>query len=248
MGLSVPHRSSLPLLWLGLMVSTTAQSPVAKPVEDAFAGRVEGARQSRDEAQLNSLKAEFEKRVAEKACDARCYYEFARVESFLADVGDLKKDKKQGQTAIERGIETAQHSLQLDDKSADAHALLADLFGHRIAYGGMFAGAKFGPKVKDEVAKAMAIDDKNPRVWASNGRSLLMTPKMFGGDVPKAIGSFEKSLELDGTQAETWSWLGRAYKKQGDAVKASEATQKALQLEPQNPMMKATANEISHSH
>lgn len=66
MGLLVPHGSSLPLLWLGLMVSATAQSPVAKPVEDAFAGRVESARQSRDDAQLNSLKAEFEKRVAEK--------------------------------------------------------------------------------------------------------------------------------------------------------------------------------------
>jgi hypothetical protein len=44
----------------------------------------------------------------------------------------------------------------------------------------MFAGPKFGPKVKEENAKAMALDDKNPRVWASLGRQYLMTPKMFG--------------------------------------------------------------------
>jgi hypothetical protein len=49
----------------------------------------------------------------------------------------------------------------------------------------MFAGPKFGPKVKEENAKAMALDDKNPRVWASLGRQYLMAPKMFGGDVTK---------------------------------------------------------------
>ena len=224
----------------------SAQAPTTKPSEDALAGGVESARQTRDEAQLNSLKAEIGKRVGQNNCDSRCYYEQARVQLYLADAYDLRKEKKLAAAATDRGIEAAQHSLQLNEKSADTHALLADLYAHRIGYGGMFAGAKYGPKIGDEITKGMAADDKNARVWASQGRRFLMAPKMFGGDVTKAMESFKKSLELDSTQAETWSWLARAYKKQGDGAKANEAMQKSLQLEPQNPMVKAEAAEISH--
>ena len=214
--------------------------------EDPLAARVESARITRDEGQLNVLKAEFEKRAAGNVCDARCYYQFAFTQACLTDVYDSKRDKKQALSMIDRAIEAALHSAQLDDKSADTHALLADLYGRRISYGAaMFLGPKYGPKVKDEVAKAMALDDKNPRVWASDGRKFLMAPKMFGGDPAKAIESLRKSLGLDVNQAETWAWLARAYKKQGDKTQANEAIQKALQLEPQNPLIKWMAGEIS---
>ncbi|HWZ98092.1 MAG TPA: tetratricopeptide repeat protein [Candidatus Dormibacteraeota bacterium] len=223
-----------------------AQAQARISSEDVLARAVESARITRDEGQLNSLKAEFEKRVAQNNCEARCYYEQARVQLYLSDVFDLRKDKKQAAAATDRGIDTALHSLQMNEKSADTHALLADLYAHRVGYGGMFAGPKYGPKINDEVVKGIALDDKNPRVLASQGRRFLMAPKMFGGDVTKAIETFQKSLELDGSQAETWSWLARAYKKQGDSAKANQAMQKAMQLEPQNPMVKAAAAEISH--
>lgn len=234
-------------LCLAAAAVTGALAPTQKSTEDALAGQVENARLTRDETQLNSLKVEFEKRIGQSACDARCYYEFARVQLFLADVFELKKDKKYALAATEHGMDIAQHSLQLDDKSADTHAVMADLYAHRITYGvAMFTGPKYGPKISDEIAKGMSLNDKSPHVWATQGRKFLMAPKMFGGDVPKSIESFKKSLELDGTQAETWSWIARAYKKHGDGAKANEAIQKALQLEPQNPMVKAAADEISH--
>jgi len=105
----------------------------------------------------------------------------------------------------------------------------------------MFAGPKFGPKVKEENAKAMALDDKNPRVWASLGRQYLMTPKMFGGDVAKSIDSFQKSLAFDTSQDETWVWLAKAFQKQGDTSKAREAVQHALSLNPGSRFALATA-------
>jgi len=224
-----------------------AQGTTNKPIEDAPAGKVEAARTTRDETQLNLLKAEFEKRIAGSSCDARCYYEFGRTQLYLADAYELRKEKKNAAAATDRGIEMTQHSLQLDGKSADTHALLGDLYAHRITYGAaMLTGPKYGPKINDEIAKGMTLDDKNPHVWATQGRKFLMAPKMFGGDSAKSIESFKKSLELDGSQAETWSWLARAYKKQGDSTQANEAIQKALQLEPQNPIVKAAANEIGH--
>jgi tetratricopeptide (TPR) repeat protein len=105
----------------------------------------------------------------------------------------------------------------------------------------MFAGPKFGPKVKEENAKAMALDDKNPRVWASLGRQYLMAPRMFGGDFPRAIESFQKSLAIDPAQDETWVWFSKALQKQGDKAKAREAVQHALSLNPESHFAKVAA-------
>jgi tetratricopeptide (TPR) repeat protein len=157
----------------------------------------------------------------------------------------MRKDKKAAGAAVDKAIEAALRSIQLNDKSADAHSLLADLYGRKISLGnGMFAGPKFGPKVKEENARAMALDDKNPCVWASLGRQYLMAPKMFGGDVAKAIESFQKSLAIDSSQDETWVWLSRAFQKQGDKTKAKDAIQNALTLNPDSPWIKNAADSL----
>src|SRR5258708_31405045 len=133
----------------------------------------------------------------------------------------MRKDKKAAAAALEKAIEAVQRSIQRNDKSADAHSLLADLYGRKISLGNaMFAGPKYGPKVKEENAKAMALDDENPRVWASQGRQCLMAPKMFGGDVTKPIESLEESVSLDPRQDETYVWLRTAYKQHADKRKA----------------------------
>jgi len=137
---------------------------------------------------------------------------------------------------VDKAIDAAQRSIQLNDKSADAHSLFADLYGRRISLGNaMFAGPKFGPKVKEENVKAMALDDKNPQVSASLG----------GGDLTKAIESFEKSVAPDTRQDETYVWPARAYKKQGDKAKARDAIQHALTLTPDSSGVQDAANALN---
>ena len=209
-----------------------------------LAAALEAARRTTDEKQLQSVKTQIEQKIAGNPADALNYYLLARVQSYLLDVYELRKDKRNMGVVIDKAIEAAQRSIQLNDKSADAHGLLADLYGRKIGLGGMFAGPKFGPKVGEENKKAMALDDKNPRVWAGQGRQYLLAPKMFGGDVAKAIESFQKSLALDSTQDETWVWLAKAYEKQPDKTKARDAVQHALQLCPESPLAKATSSEL----
>ncbi len=123
--------------------------------------------------------------------------EIAAQESFL-NVYRMYKNEEAAGDAVDKPIDAARRSIHLNDKSANAHSLLADLYGRKISLGNaMFAGPKFGPKVQAENAKAMASDDKNPHVWARLGREYLMTPKMFGGDIAKAKESFQKSLAVD---------------------------------------------------
>jgi tetratricopeptide (TPR) repeat protein len=215
------------------------QGSLRAQATDPLSAPLEAARRTRDESQLQSVKTQLEQRRNQDSNNAQTHYQLAQVQAYLADVYEARKDKKSASTAVDKAIEATQRSLQLHEKSAEAHSLLADLYGRKISLGnGMFAGPKYGPKVDEENKRAMALDDKNPRVWASLGRQYLMTPKMFGGDVPKAIDSFQKSLTLDSSQDETWVWLAKAYQKQGEQPKARDAIQHALQMNPRNASAK----------
>jgi len=240
-----PKHSCLQILaaaYLALLYFPQGVTASISPEDDPVAVAVEAARRTHAEKQLQSVKTQLEQRIAQNPNDAGSYLDLARVQGYFADVSEMRKDKKAAAEAVDKAIEAVQRSIQLNDKSAEAHSLLADLYGRKIGLGnGMFAGPKFGPKVKEENARAMALDDKNPRVWASLGRQYLMAPKMFGGDIPKAIENFQKSLALDPAQDETWVWLSKAFQKRGDKAKARDALQQALQLNPQSPFVKDTA-------
>jgi tetratricopeptide (TPR) repeat protein len=218
---------------------------VLAQTDDPLAAPLESARRKRDPAQLESLRTQLQQRLSQNPNDAVSQYELATVESFLADVAEMRKDKKAAAATVDKAIEAVQRSIQLNEKSADAHSLLADLYGRKIGLGGgMFLGPRFGPKIGEENKRAMALDDKNPRVWASTGRQYLMAPKTFGGDVSKAIDSFKKSLTLNPNQDETWVWLAKAYEKQSDKPNARDAIRHALQLNPQSQWAQETSKPL----
>jgi cytochrome c-type biogenesis protein CcmH/NrfG len=240
-----PQHAHLRLLagaCLALLAITPGAPASGSGADDSVSATVEAARKTHDEKQLQSLNAQLEQKIAQNPNDAGAYLDLARVQEYFLDVYEMRKDKRAATGAVDKALDAARRSIQLNDKSADAHCLLADLYGRKISLSNvMFAGPKFGPKIKEENAKALALDDKNPRVWASLGRQYLMAPKMFGGDVAKAIESFQKSLAINPAQDETWVWLGKAFQKQGDTGKAREAVQHALSLNPGSRFALATA-------
>jgi len=107
------------------------------------------------------------------------------MESFAA-----RHENKRAEQALEDAIAAVQHCIGSDDKSADAHSLLADLYGRKISLGGCLAGPRFGPKIDAENKKALELAPGNVRVYASLGRQYLYAPKMFGGNIDKAIENF----------------------------------------------------------
>jgi Tfp pilus assembly protein PilF len=73
-----------------------------------------------------------------------------------------------------------------------------------------------------------------------------MTPKMFGGDVAKAMESFQKSLAIDPSQDEAWLWLSKAYQKQGDKTKARDAVHHALTLNRDSAWIRSAAESLDN--
>jgi tetratricopeptide (TPR) repeat protein len=238
----IAYLRLLAVAYVALLSFAARATASVSAADDPLGAAVESARKTHDEKQLQSVKTQLEQKIAQNPNDAGSYLELARVQEYLLEIYEMPKDKKAAGDALDKAIEAAQRSIQLNDRSADAHSLLADLYGRKISLGNArFAGPKFGPKVKEENANAMALDGKNPRVWASLGRQYLMAPKRFGGDVTKAIESFQKSLVLDPSQDETWVWLAKGFQKQGDTSKARDAVQHALLLSPASRFALATA-------
>jgi tetratricopeptide (TPR) repeat protein len=209
--------------------------------QDSFAANVvtaeiqlDNARSTLDDTALISVKQVFERCVQQHTGNSRCYYDLGRVYSYLVSAKERRKDKQGALRSLDSAIENAQRSINLDDGFADAHALLADLYGRKIGYGGMLAGIRLGPKADSETKRALQLDPNDPCIYVVLGRRQLYSPKMFGGDIDKAIDSFRKSTKLDPHYDEAFVWLAIAYGKKGDSSSARASVDEALRLNNRN--------------
>ena len=66
------------------------------------------------------------------------------------------------------------------------------------------------------------------------GRRHLYSPRIFGGDIEKAIESFRKATTVDPRSDEGFVWLAIAYGKKGDSMAAKTAADEALRLNNRN--------------
>jgi hypothetical protein len=115
---NVPSRVlplAIPLMVVLISSSLTAPAQTVDPLAPA----VESARRKRDPVQLESLKSQLEQHINQDTTQA--LFKLALVEGYLVDVAELRKDKKAANAALDQAIEAAQHSIKLNDKSADAH-------------------------------------------------------------------------------------------------------------------------------
>jgi len=220
-----------------LSVLTFAQA--ADPALAAGLQLLDEARTTLKADALDQARDHFLKLTRENPGNAFYFYELARVDYYRSSSARESKSNKTAASILDQAIGEAQESLRLDERSAVAHSLLADLYGSKIGLGvGFMLGARFGPKVDTENKRALELDSNNPQVLASLGRQYLHAPKMFGGDLDKAIASLQKSIERDAgadTRAdETYVWLAIAYRKKGDAAAANKALDEALRRNPRS--------------
>jgi len=170
MGMS---KSSYPrllaVLYVALLSIGLGAPASASAADDPLGTAVEAARRTHDEKQLQSLKAQLEQMIAQNPNDAGLYLDLARVQEYFLDVYEMRKDKKAAGEAIDKAIDAAQRSIQLNDKSGDAHSLLADLYGRKMSLGNaMFAARSLAPRSKR----------RTPRLWRSMARILACGPAL----------------------------------------------------------------------
>ncbi len=229
-------KTVLPLF----VVSVLTLAQTSDPALEKGLALLEEARTTLDNKALSAAANYFVQLTQKDGNNATYFYYLARVDTYRTDFYENHRDKKNAEHALEDGISAVQHAISLNDKSAEFHSLLADLYGRKIGFGGMFAGMHYGPKADAESKKALALDPNNPRAYACLGRKYLFAPKMFGGDIDKSVESFLKATQLDPKSDENFVWLAMAYRKKGDNQDATRALQEALRLNPRSEFAKRT--------
>ena len=238
-----PTRIVIVLLVFGWLraIGWTQTAPAGADL-DATLRLLEEGRTMLEDQPLSGARTALARLAQQHPENAMYFYQLARANRYRVEAYAAHGYKKDAERALDEAIANVQQSLKLNEKSADAHSLLADLYGRKISFGmAMFTGPKYGPKVDAENRRAFELDTNNSVAFASRGRQYLEAPKMFGGDLDKAISDFRKATQLDPKSDETFVWLALALRKKGDNAGADQAVSEALRLNPRNAFAKQTA-------
>ncbi|KAA6459821.1 hypothetical protein DYQ86_17105 [Acidobacteria bacterium AB60] len=224
--------TALPRLLVFAALACAAANAAPSSTQTEGERLLEQGRLLLDPGILSAARNSFTQCAAQEPGNAQCLLDLARTEFYLAKVDDIAKNPDAAHKMLDSAINDAQKAISLDDRSADAHALLADLYGARIT--GMLSGMKFGPKANTESQRALQLDPNNALVYAVLGRKYFYSPSAFGGDIDKAIDSFKHAAALDPQSYEDLVWLAKAYRKKGDTAQEKEALAQALRLNPRS--------------
>ena len=157
----------------------------------------------------------------------------------LAISQNLQSQSKEASQNLDLAIEQLENITKQDENDDEAWALLAQVYGLKIAYQPMKA-AYYGPKSGKALAAALAINHENPRVYLVQGISLYNTPAMFGGSKSAALSAFNQSIALyhqDSSdsawgQAEAHVWRGLTNLALNQTDQALTDWYSALAIEP----------------
>jgi hypothetical protein len=140
---------------------------------------LEEGRTTLQEKPLAEARTYFEQLTQKDGNNALCFYELARVDRYRVEAYTDRKDKrtkgKPGARWTRRwrgpARDYAKRQVGRRPQLAGRSPWPEDWLG------GFMLGARLGPKIDAENKKAVSLKPKNPRVFASLGRSICTRPK-----------------------------------------------------------------------
>ena len=165
-----------------------------------------------------------------------------------------RADKGEARQMIERCVSALDHALEARKDFADALALQSaclDQLSGLSSWRAPLAGSKSGSQLR----KALQLAPKNPRVLLLDAISGYEHPK--SADAPRSCDKFKNTAAVFETEranvdqvpgwgaAEAYTWLGRCYLGNGDAVPARDALERALLIAPEFGQAKRLLSSIT---
>jgi tetratricopeptide (TPR) repeat protein len=191
------------------------------------------ARDRQDLGALNNLIAQYQQAAAAKPQCTDCLYKLALADSFAAEVTMELRDKRKSEAFAEAGMDAAQKLTSGNANNAEYHRLLGELCGQVIPANPIFGALKYGQCARDEIDKAIQLDNKLALAYVSRGVGNYYLPASMGGGLDIALKDFDKALALDPKLTEAYLWKGITLRKANRNSEARQALQKALEMNPQ---------------
>ncbi len=197
-----------------------------------------------DATEMQKARAHFERLLAGKKHAALLRYYIGYCDYRLTIFYQQAKNQEMMQQHLEAAITHLEAAVKMNNKFAEAYALLSSSYGQKIGMAPML-GMTLGPKSGMIMQSALQLAPSNPRVILLDAIGTYYKPAMFGGDKDKALAGFKRAAELfdkekiadplqpDWGHAEAYAWIGVAYLDKKDAAAARTAFERALAIAPE---------------
>lgn len=111
-----------------------------------------------------------------------------------ATLSYMETDEKKRDAYVDEADKELGEAVAILGKDNDeTYVMAAMLANARMAVDGRNRWQKYGKIFDENLEKAKAINENNPRIYYLKGVSKFFTPKMFGGGKKAAISYFEKA-------------------------------------------------------
>ncbi len=197
-----------------------------------------------DATEMQKARAHFERLLAGKKYEALLHYYAGYCDYRLVTFYQQAKNQELMTLHLEAAITHLEAAVKLNNKFAEACALLSSSYGQKISMAPML-GMTLGPKSGMTMQSALQLAPDNPRVILLDAIGTYYKPAMFGGDKDKALAGFKHAADLfdkekstdplqpDWGHAEAYAWIGVAYLDKKDAAAARTAFERALAIAPE---------------
>lgn len=226
---SARHPGSLPKFFTILILLGSVAFIVAAPAGDTALIK---ARDLQDLKTLDAIISQYKQAAAANPKSAEVQYKLALANSYAAEVALELKDKKRSEGYAEAGIDPIRSALALNGGNAEYHRLYGQICGQVIPANPFFGALKYGQCARDEINKALELDNKLALAYVSRGVGNYYLPAQMGGGVDIALKDIDRAIEINPKLAEAYLWKGVALRKAGRNAEARQALEHVLQLDP----------------
>lgn len=232
--------SHLLLLPFRMGVAADSKTPLQEPPE------VAAARKARDRVDVAALRSALDaaRQEATRSGSFDAYERLALFSHWMVEMAHANDDKTLGKNSASEGIEAAQKASALNPNSAEAHAMLGNLYGDIIPFAFM-GGPRYGPKSTKEEERSLELDPNNVEGHIGLAIDKIFTPATFGGDVSKAIKLLQDAIKIDPSSDTAHAWLAQAYEAHHQHDLAVQEINRALELNPERHWLQYVKEQIA---
>jgi len=190
------------------------------------------ARDQQNLSALDGMIAELQHAADAGSKSPEAQYRLALAYSYAAEVAMELHDKKRSESYAEAGMGPARKAVDENGGNAEYHRLLGEICGQVIPASPLMGTLKYGPCAKNEIDKAIQLDNRLALAYVSRGVGNYYLPSSMGGGIDLALKDFDKAIELDPNLPDAYVWKAVTLRKANRDAEARQAFQKALQLDP----------------
>lgn len=224
---------SFGLVFTGCIGQSVAEAEPAAPRADTGQTLIDGEKLFRNRIDIGDAKRAVATLAAARDPENRNFeleWKFARYSYFVGSRKNL--DDSEAETYLKAGITAANIAKRLKPESPEGHFWYAAILGEQSKRSPVTVGTISLDKIRTAMNKVIEIDPQyqGASAYDALGQLEMGSRGLAGGSVEKAIGHFEKALEVDSDNSYTRLHLGEAYWAAGRKEDARTQLQMVLSM------------------